>query len=56
MPVISSDNILPYKVAYSCDITTNFNSIRIKESICNNIKELLELHSIRDWLLPMLMN
>ena len=56
MPVVSSDAILSYKVAYSQDIVSNFNEIHLINTIANNIQENLNLKSMRDWLLPMLMN
>lgn len=56
MPVVSSDAILSYKVVYSQDVVSNFNEIDLINTIANNIQENLNLKSMRDWLLPMLMN
>ncbi len=56
MPVVSSDNILAYKVPYSFDVVNKFNDINFKTIICKNNKENLELISLRNWLLPMLTN
>ena len=56
MPVISSDSILAYKVAYHPDIVKKFNSIALMEIITQNVQENQHLMALRDWLLPMLMN
>lgn len=56
MPVISSDAILSYKVAYSQEIVSLFNNIDLINTIANNVQENIKLKSLRDWLLPMLMN
>lgn len=56
MPVISSDNILAFKVPHSETIAARFNSIDVKSIICKNVQESQNLVKIRDWLLPMLMN
>lgn len=56
MPVVSSDAILSYKVAYSKEIANLFNKIDLIEIIANNIQENQKLKLLRDWLLPMLMN
>lgn len=56
MPVISNENILQYKIPYNKKIVTSFNALNIKELICNSIQDNLGLTSLRDWLLPMLMN
>ncbi len=56
MPVISSDSIQSYKLAYDLHIAEKFNEIALKQIITSNVKENLELIKLRDWLLPMLMN
>ena len=56
MPVISSDSILAYKIAYHPDIVEQFNRIQLMETITQNIQENQKLIALRDWLLPMLMN
>ena len=56
MPVVSSDTLLTYKVAFSQEIVHKFNCLSLKEPITINIQENLELIKLRDWLLPMLMN
>lgn len=56
MPVVSSEAILSYKIAYSQDIVSLFNEIDLINTIANNIQENLNLKATRDWLLPMLMN
>ena len=56
MPVISNENLLAYKVAYSAAIAERFNKIEVKNIICKNVQESLQLTVLRDWLLPMLMN
>lgn len=55
MPVISSDDLLAYKLPYSEKIAEKFNEYNLKQIICRNIQETQHLISIRDWLLPMLM-
>jgi type I restriction enzyme S subunit len=57
MPVIGSDDLLGYKVAFDEDTICKFNdSFSFKEVIANNINENQKLTELRDWLLPMLMN
>ena len=56
MPVISSDSILAYKIAYHPDIVKKFNSIALMKIITQNVQENQQLIALRDWLLPMLMN
>lgn len=56
MPVVSSDNVLAYKVPYSHSVAKLFSKINIKTIICKNNQETQELIALRDWLLPMLMN
>ena len=56
MPVVSSDSILDYQVPYNSDIAKRFGEHSIIETISSNIQESQRLISLRDWLLPMLMN
>ena len=56
MPVIGSDRILEYPIAYNNNITKRFNDISVKEMIASNVMENQELASLRDFLLPLLMN
>ena len=57
MPVVRNDSILEYKIAYNSKIAKLFNDcINIKDTIPNMIMQNQELASLRDFLLPMLMN
>lgn len=56
MPVINSDSLLAYKVAYCPEIVEKFNSFSVIDTIAKNIQESQRLIALRDWLLPMLMN
>ena len=57
MPVIGIDDLLDYKVPYSEAIVNKFEQIySFKEKIAQNIIENIELSSLRDFLLPLLMN
>lgn len=56
MPVVSSDSILSYKVAFSNDIAKKFGQIDLLNTISNNIIENQELIALRNLLLPILMN
>ena len=56
MPVVSSDSILSYKIPYSPKVVALFNQTNIRDIICRNVREANSLSSLRDWLLPMLMN
>ena len=56
MPVISSDSLLAYKIAYNPEIANRFNSLSVVDTIAKNIQESQRLIALRDWLLPMLMN
>lgn len=56
MPVISNENLLAYKTAYSSKIAEQFNAIDAKDIICKNVQETQQLTALRDWLLPMLMS
>lgn len=56
MPTVSSIDLLERRIAYSPDISARFNAINVREAIINNVRDSLALQSLRDWLLPMLMN
>ena len=56
MPVVSSDSILDYKVPYNNKIARRYNEIPLIAIISSHIQEKQKLISLRDWLLPMLMN
>lgn len=56
MPVVSSDDLLEYLVVYNEDTVELFNSLNLKKIISNNIIQNQELTSLRDFLLPLLMN
>lgn len=56
MPVVSIDSILDYKVAYDENIVEKFNLFDIRNVFSNTAVEIHELSSLRDFLLPMLMN
>ena len=56
MPVISNENLLAYKIAYSPKIAEQFNAVDVRNIICKNVQETQQLTTLRDWLLPMLMN
>jgi len=57
MPVISKESILSYKIAYSREIALKFNqAFNLKDTISANVIEIQRLTSLRDFLLPLLMN
>ena len=56
MPVVSSDNLLNFKFAYSSKIAKLLSEIDIKSIIINNVQENIKLQKIRNYLLPLLMN
>ena len=56
MPIISSESLLSYKVAYSENIAKIFNMPDLRRTICKNVQESQRLAELRDWLLPLLMN
>lgn len=57
MPVIGHEELMNYKIPYNKKIITKFNQLlNLKDIICHNIMENQELKSLRDFLLPLLMN
>ncbi len=57
MPVIGTDDLLSYKVAFNEQVAIKFNNLfEFKHLIANNIKQNQTLANLRNWLLPMLMN
>lgn len=56
MPVVSSDALLDYKVAYSRKVAKTFNQIALQQTITKTVMENQCLIALRDWLLPVLMN
>ena len=56
MPIVSNDNLLNFKFAYSEDIAKLFSNLDIKSKIISNIQENIKLQQLRDYLLPLLMN
>ena len=57
MPVVRNESILEYKLAYNSKFAKLFNDyVNIKDSVPNLIMQNQELASLRDFLLPMLMN
>jgi len=57
MPIISSNDLLSYQLAYKEDVVKKFNQlISFKEIISKNIQENHDLAKLRDFILPMLMN
>ncbi len=56
MPVIGSDRILDYPIPYDENLIKKFNFFDIKNIITSNVMQNQELASLRDFLLPLLMN
>lgn len=57
MPVVKSENLMNYKLAYNPQISKQFNeALQLKKIICSKAQENQKLAQLRDWLLPMLMN
>ena len=56
MPVISSDDLLSYKVAFDEEIAKKFNLLNAKTIICKNVQENQRLGELKEFLLPLLMN
>lgn len=56
MPVITSDDLLEFMLPYNEELAKKFNKIKIRDIIIANVKQSNELASLRDFLLPLLMN
>ena len=57
MPIVSSEDLMKYKVPYSKEISLKFNNfLNFKNLFIRNNQESQELTSLRDYLLPLLMN
>ena len=56
MPVVSNDSVMSYKVPYDAKVVADFAKVELMQTITQNVIENQELISLRDWLLPMLMN
>lgn len=58
MPSVSAKDILSYSFAYNQEISSKYNDIcsDLINQIILLINENISLASLRDWLLPMLMN
>lgn len=56
MPVVSSDDLLEFLIPYNGNVVKKFNKLSIKDMIIANVHQSNELSSLRDFLLPLLMN
>ena len=56
MPVITMDSLMNYKVAYDPIIARQFNDLGLQDVFSKLVMENKQLASLRDFLLPMLMN
>lgn len=56
MPTVSSDDLLDRQVAYDPEIAALFNELNVGGTFVSNVREMLGLRAVRDWLHPMLMN
>ncbi|MDW2907361.1 hypothetical protein [Mesomycoplasma ovipneumoniae] len=56
MPIVSSQSILSYKFPYNKEISKKFNILNIKNIIAKNSQQIIYLTSLRDYLLPLLLN
>ena len=58
MPSISAKDLMNYSLAYDESVVCRFNELclPIIDKILMSINENIALASLRDWLLPMLMN
>ena len=56
MPVVSSENLLDFQIPYNDDLSKLYNKLSIKEKIISNVIQSNELSTLRDFLLPLLMN
>ena len=56
MPVVDINSLMDYKIPYNERIVTMFNALNLKEIMSQCVMENQHLASLRDFLLPMLMN
>ncbi|WP_341515781.1 hypothetical protein [Mesomycoplasma ovipneumoniae] len=56
MPIVSWQSILSYKFPYNKEISKKFNIFNIKNIIAKNSQQIIYLTSLRDYLLPLLLN
>ena len=56
MPVVSMEDILSYKLPYNENIVNLFNRLPIKKIIVSINKNTNKLNSLREKLLPLLIN
>lgn len=56
MPVVSSEDLLNYNIPYKEEIVKLFNILSVKDKVVSNVIQSNELASLRDFLLPLLMN
>ncbi|WP_341494854.1 hypothetical protein [Mesomycoplasma ovipneumoniae] len=56
MPIVSWQSILSYKFPYNKEISKKFNIFNIKNIIAKNSQQIIYLTSLRDYLLPFLLN
>jgi type I restriction enzyme S subunit len=56
MPIVSSEDLLNFNIPYNEEISKLFNNLPIKEKIVSSVIQSNELASLRDFLLPLLMN
>ena len=56
MPVITMDSLMNYKVAYDPIIARQFNDLGLQDVFSKLVMENKQLASLRDFLLPMIMN
>lgn len=56
MPVVTLDTLMNYPIAYNSEISAKYNRINIKDIFAHCVMENLSLSTLRELLLPMLMN
>ncbi|WP_341490030.1 hypothetical protein [Mesomycoplasma ovipneumoniae] len=56
MTIVSWQSILSYKFPYNKEISKKFNIFNIKNIIAKNSQQIIYLTSLRDYLLPLLLN
>ncbi|MHA0314929.1 restriction endonuclease subunit S domain-containing protein [Mesomycoplasma ovipneumoniae] len=56
MPIVSSQSVLSYKFPYNKEISKKFNILNIKNIIAKNSQQIIYLTTLRDYLLPLLLN